>query len=851
MSKIKYFLISSILCCIVLVSCKKIDHFNELPTIITGDTSNVQISSVIITGVVTPNDAPIQTSGHVWSSTNQLPGYSDNEGKTSVSGILPQNKIISTLTNLLPGRTYNIRGYLLSGIDTVYGNVIYFFTAANNPAAVTTGAVSNITLTSADIGAVVTSIGTTPVTQHGIVWSKINQNPTTADSLSSLGSLATPTSYTSLLFNLSPATTYYARSYITNNAGTNYGNVVSFTTLSNTAASVTTDSIISILINSATAKGNIINIGSSTVTQYGHVWSSVNNVPTVNDSKTQLGAANAPTNFNSSLTGLAAGTIYYVRAYAINNGGISYGAVITFTSSAVANNPAVLSTGNVSSVTANSSSVSGSITDIGSSAVTQYGHVWSSVNNVPTVNDSKTQLGAANAPTNFNSSLTGLAASTVYYVRAYAINNGGISYGAVVSFTTSSSSNNLPFVTSGLITSVTYNSAIAAGNITDIGSSPVTHYGHVWSSSNTIPTTADNKTDLGGANAITGFNSSLTGLQPDTYYWVRTYATNSAGTIYGGTVIFNTLKNDLANITFYFPPNVTATTATFNGMLIDIGSSPVTQYGLVWSTNTAPTINDNKTQLGSATGPVNFTSTLTGLIPSTGYYVRAYAVNNAGIFYTSQYAFYSATYYPPPSVTTGSVSNIGFTSATGAGSITSTNNSSITQYGHVWSSTNNIPTTNDSKTQLGSTASAINYSSSLTGLTQSTIYYVRAYAINNGGIAYGNVVTFTTTANLPPSVTTGDPFYQPPGLANAIVVFPGAITSIGSTPVTQHGHVWSKTSTIPTLTDNFNQLGGAAATGNYNSVFSPTTIPPGTYYVRAYATNAAGVSYGVVKTFSY
>ena len=746
MKKIKYFLISSVLCLVILNACKKIDHHNELPSIITGDTSNVKLNSALISGVVTPNDAPIQISGHVWSSINQLPGYSANEGKTSVNGILPQNKIISNLTNLLPGKTYYVRGYVVSGTDTVYGNVINFFTAAYIQAAVSTGAVSNITFTSADIAAVVTSTGNTPVTRHGIVWSNTNQNPTTADSVSSLGALAAPASYTSSLSNLSPATAYYARAYLINSAGTSYGNIVSFSTLSNAAPSVTTDSIINISINSATAKGNIINIGSSAVTQYGHVWSSVNNVPTVNDSKTQLGTANAAISFNSSITVLTAGTIYYVRAYAINNAGISYG--------------------------------------------------------------------------------------------------------AVVSFTTSSSANNLPFVTSGLITSITYNSASAAGNITNIGSSSVTHYGHVWSSSNTIPTTADNKTDLGGANTITGFNSSLTGLQPDTYYWVRTYATNSAGTIYGSTVIFNTLSNNLANITFYNPTSVTATTATFNGMLIDVGSSPVTQYGLVWSTNTAPTINDNKTQLGGATGPVNFTSTLTGLTPSTGYYVRAYAVNNAGIFYTSQYAFYTAAYYPPPSIGTGSISNITFSSATAAGSITSTNNSTITQYGHVWSSTNNVPTTNDNKTQLGSSAGPVNYSSSLTGLTQGTMYYIRAYAINFGGIAYGNVVTFTTTANLPPTVTTGDPFYQPPGLANAIVVFPGNITSIGSTPVTQHGHVFSKTNITPTLSDNFNQL-GAAAIGNYNSVFSPNFILPGTYYVRAYATNAGGVSYGVVKTFTY
>ncbi len=955
MKKTKYFLIASIAFLFIFYGCQKIDHQNESPTIVTGDTSNVQSSSVIITGTVTPNSAPIQISGHIWSSTNQLPDVGSYEGKAFVNGLLPQNKIISNLTNLLPGKTYYIRGYAVSGSETVYGNVINFLTAGNNLALVNTGVVTKITFTSADIDAQITSAGNTAVTHYGFVWSKINQNPTTADSVLALGAFPAPASYTSSLSNLSPATLYYARAYVTNNAGINYGNVVSFTTLSNTSASVTTDTIIAVSTNSATAKGNIISIGSSAVTQYGHVWSSVNNVPTVNDSKTQLGTANAAINFNSSLTGLTASTIYYVRAYAINNGGISYGAVVSFTTAAVANNPAVVSTGNVSSVTPNSSSVAGSITDIGSSAITQYGHVWSSVNNVPTINDSKTQLGTANAainfnssltglntstiyyvrayainnagisygavvtftsaavannaavvstgnvssvtsnsssvtgsitdigssavtqyghvwssvnnvPTvndsktqlgtansaiNFNSSLTGLTASTIYYVRAYAINNAGISYGAVVSFTTSSSTNNLPFVTSGPITSITYNSATAAGNITDIGSSSVTHYGHVWSSSNSIPTTADNKTDLGGANAITGFSSSLIGLQPDTYYWVRTYATNSVGTIYGSTVIFNTPKNDPANIIIFIPPaNVTTTTATFNGIIINIGSSPITQYGLVWSTNTAPTINDNKTQLGSATGPINFTSTLTGLTPSTGYYVRAYAVNSAGIFYSTQYAFYTAIYYPPPSIVTGSISNITFSSATASGNITSTNNSSITQYGHVWSSTNNVPTTNDSKTQLGNSASPVNYSSLLTSLTQGTIYYLRAYAVNNGGIAYGSVVTFTTTANLPPSVTTGDPYYQPPGLVNSIVVFPGSITSIGSTLVTQHGHVWSKTSTTPTLSDNFNQL-GAAATGNYNSVFSPNTIPPGTYYVRAYATNAGGVSYGVLKILTY
>ena len=47
---------------------KKIEHSNEVPLVVTGDTSNIQLASATITGNITPNDAPIQTSGHIWSS---------------------------------------------------------------------------------------------------------------------------------------------------------------------------------------------------------------------------------------------------------------------------------------------------------------------------------------------------------------------------------------------------------------------------------------------------------------------------------------------------------------------------------------------------------------------------------------------------------------------------------------------------------------------------------------------------------------------------------------------------------------------------------------------------------------
>lgn len=747
MKKIKYFLISSVLIFIFLNACKKIEHSNEVPLIVTGDTSNVQLTSATITGTVTPNDAPIQTSGHIWSSINHLPTYSANEGRTTINELLPRNKIISKLANLSPGKTYYVRGYVISLADTIYGNVVNFFTLSYQPANIITNTVSNIKFTSANVAATVTSIGNAPITQHGHVWSSINQIPTITDSLTSLGALPAPATYTSSLSNLSAGTVYYVRAYAVNTGGTVYGNVVTFTTLSNFLPSVTTNTISSISVSSATAGGSITNPGSTPISQYGHVWSSTNNLPTLNDSKTQLGAANAAINFNSQLTGLSVGTTYYVRAYATNNGGISYGAVVTFTTSSSGNNLPSVTSGNISSVTFSTATVAGNITNVGSSAVTQYGHVWSYISPNPIIGDYQSNLGTTSIATGYNSMLTGLQPGTTYYVKAYATNSSGTAYGNVVTFTTPVT------ISTGTVGNITVNSAnaIACYNSGPATYPGLTQHGHVWSSTNNIPTINDNKTQLGPTGGGQGcYGSALTGLTNNTRYYVRSYAINIVGIVYGDVITFST------------------------------GSAP------------------------------NY----------------------------------------PPSVTTDYVTADSVYTAFGHGYLADIGSTPVTHYGHVWSSTNTTPTTTDSKTDLGGTTAVINFTSLLTGLQPNTTYYTRAYAVNNAGTTYGVVVTFTTPSYTFAEVTTGDPYYQPPGVSNSVVVFPGTINNRGNTPIIQHGHVWSKTITTPTLADSFDQL-GAAPTGTYNSVFSPTVIPPGTYYVRAYVSNSAGTIYGAVKTFKY
>jgi len=97
-----------------------------------------------------------------------------------------------------------------------------------------------------------------------------------------------------------------------------------------------------------------------------------------------------------------------------------------------------------------------------------------------------------------------------------------------------------------------------------------------------------------------------------------------------------------------------------------------------------------------------------------------------------------------PTISTNSVSNITQTSAISGGNITSQGSSAVTARGVCWSISQN-PTIANSHTTDGSGTGS--FTSNITGLVANTPYYVRAYATNNVGTAYGNQSSFTTTSN--------------------------------------------------------------------------------------------------------
>ena len=90
--------------------------------------------------------------------------------------------------------------------------------------------------------------------------------------------------------------------------------------------------------------------------------------------------------------------------------------------------------------------------------------------------------------------------------------------------------------------------------------------------------------------------------------------------------------------------NISTTTATINGNILDLGTTSTTQYGGCWNTTGSPTIEDSKTEEGSASSTGAFTSNMTGLIPNTTYYLKAYATNSVGTSYGEQVSFVTLTF---------------------------------------------------------------------------------------------------------------------------------------------------------------------------------------------------------------
>jgi hypothetical protein len=312
MKKIQIILIV-IVSTIFLTTCRK-DFPRQMAISINGEIHTSNAVAFII-NVADLGGNSIVDYGVCYSTTNVSPTIADAKVlKTTVdAGIFALD-----VTGLSGGVTYNFKAFIKSDI-VIYSETKVVTISLTTPVLSTTEA-SNITTTTASSGGNITSDGGKPVTTRGVCWSN-SANPTIADYYTSdgIGTGAFTSSLTGLIYGI----TYHVRAYATNINGTSYGNEIIFAAGQNITSPILATKTITIMTaTTAISGGNVTSDGGATVTARGVCWSTSPH-PTLANSSTSNGTGVG--SFISNLTGLSVGITYYVRAYATNSVGTTYG----------------------------------------------------------------------------------------------------------------------------------------------------------------------------------------------------------------------------------------------------------------------------------------------------------------------------------------------------------------------------------------------------------------------------------------------------------------------------------------------------------------------------------------------
>jgi len=260
------------------------------------------------------------------------------------------------------------------------------------------------------------------------------------------------------------------------------------------------------------------------------------------------------------------------------------------------------------------------------------GVCWSTKDN-PTNKNNITNDGLGTG--HFASNLKNLIPGTTYYVRAYAlINNDYYIYSNSVCFKTKDMSS---ISTELIVSDLTATTASLGGTVEGNNSDSILAKGVCWSTK--INPQISDAFSISGKGAGY-FKGKITDLLPNTTYFARAYARDSNGTFYGEVIGFQTRKLPFVTTS----PDiikVTYSSATSGGIVVSDGGEIVAERGVCWDTTPNPTIFNSKSNDGNELG--SYSSMLSGLSPTTKYYVRAYVTTIAGTTYGDEIKFTTET----------------------------------------------------------------------------------------------------------------------------------------------------------------------------------------------------------------
>jgi M6 family metalloprotease-like protein len=440
-----------------------------------------------------------------------------------------------------------------------------------------------------------------------------------------------------------------------------------------------------------------------------------------------------------------------------------------------------VSTTAATSVTTNSAVSGGNVTADGGASVTERGVVYATTQN-PTTANSKVTSGTGTGSYSVN--LTGLAASTTYYARAYAINSAGTAYGSQITFTTlaNSTSLNLP------VTENFNASTLPSG----------------WTTQNT------------GTSITERWNVNNTANAGGAAYEMRcSYQQVSPGTTRLITPAINTV-------------GVSQVTFSFRHQFDDYGAGATLRIQTsndksTWTNTTWSVASASNTTSVAATVNVTVTANLNS---ATTYFAFVVDGNlyQFDYWYVDNVSITAGTAATAPTVTTGTPSGVTASAATVTGNVTADGGASVTTRGICYATTQN-PTTSSAKVAVGTGTGS--FTANLTGLSASTTYYARAYATNSAGTSYGVQVSFTTLSNQ----TTVD-------------VTIGTGTSTQGYPLNCY-YGFERSASLYTAAE-LGKVGSISKVGWYPTVTSSTSIPVKIYIKQTTATTITATTWATM-----
>ena len=386
----------------------------------------------------------VTAKGICYSSTNAKPTLEDLVAISTEA----DNSILVSLSDLQGGVTYYVRSYATNAKGTGYSEEVEQFTTTKHTEPTLNGLnVMNIKDDNAEASASIANIGGEGETieERGFVVSTSGDPTIDGYNTTKFVSSSTEDAFSTKLTGLRYNTLYYIRAYAINKVGAGYSKTLSFETGSSERATLGELKCTKTEAHSLSFSFEVTSTGGAELTSQGFMWRKSGESEYTNVSGKLTGNT-----VTGTITGLTENTGYYVYGYVENKNGETSTGYNTFNTAKLppgeGDNPTpgdddgtkkpTVGYTNVSEIYATTAWLSANIESDGKLTITEKGFLWMVDDGTELTIENGTKIIVTSGSTSMRHKLTGLTGKTRYRVRAYAINDKGISYGGYSTFTT-------------------------------------------------------------------------------------------------------------------------------------------------------------------------------------------------------------------------------------------------------------------------------------------------------------------------------------------------------------------------------------------------------------------------------